>query len=329
MQKSKVLVTGATGVLGKYLVARLVEKGYHDITILTRSGGLSKYLKPYGEYISVIQGDVRELYPLVDLVEEADYIIHGAAVVSFDKRDRKEMFSINVDGTSNIVDLALSHDVKKFIQISSIAAIGRPEKGDVLSEETKWSESKYNSDYGKSKFRSEQEVWRGYAEGLNMAIVNPSVILGQGDYKRSSLKLIPLLGKGMRYYPTGNISVVDARDVADLAVILMESEISGERYIASGHSISYKSFFEEVCTYLGRRKPSVPISKLMAGIAWRGAWLKSRLSGSKQLITRETLNNSTHRSSYNTAKSTSIPGFSYRSLDETIAYACDGWMTEK
>ena len=179
--KSKVLVTGATGLLGPYVISDLLEKKYDNITVLIRSGMLNKELEPYANNLKVVKGDVLELYPLSEEIALVDYVIHVAAMVSFDPKDKQTMYDINVNGTANVVNLCLEHGIKKLVHVSSVAAIGRPDKRELLSETTVWSDSKYNPHYGVTKYKSELEVWRGFTEGLPIAIVNPSIILGRGD----------------------------------------------------------------------------------------------------------------------------------------------------
>ncbi len=323
--KKKVLVTGATGLLGSFIVGDLISKGYDDIQVLIRSGELNEELKPYAEHLEVHKGDVLELYPLTDIIKSVDYVIHSAAIVSFDPKDRKMMHQINVEGTANIVNLCLSYHIEKLIHVSSIAAIGRPERvADEINEDTKWSESSYNAYYGVTKYKSELEVWRGYNEGLPMAIVNPSIILGRGDYRRSSLKMIKLIQRGLSHYPLGTVGVVDVRDVAALTTYLMESDISGERYIATAESISYQSLFEKIASHLGVNPPAKPMKPWIGALLWRAEKVRSLLTGSSPIVTKETMSSTSYPARYDTTKSRSLAGFDYRDVDESIKWSCEG-----
>lgn len=329
MKTESILVTGATGILGHHIVGELIDAGYRDIALLIRSGKLNAQLKPYEGKVRVVKGDVVGLSPLQEEIARADYVIHAAATVSFDPKMRDELYRTNVEGTANIVNLCLAEGVKKLIQISSVAAIGRPEKDGIISENTKWSESKYNPYYGVTKYKSELEVWRGYTEGLPVAIINPSIILGQGDYNRSSLKIIKTLDKGISHYPVGSVGMVDARDVALMARVLMESDISGERYIAASRSIPFKELFETIVGHIGGKAPSKPIKPWIAGLAWRLEKIRSLVTGSAPIITKETMATSSYSANYDTSKSRSIPGFEYRDPAETIRWACEGYLKQK
>lgn len=327
MREEKILVTGATGLLGSFVISDLVEKGYSSIQVLIRSGQLNKELMPFADHLQVVKGDILETYPLNELMQEVDYVIHVAAIVSFDPKQKKEMYSINVDGTANIVNLCLAHDIKKLIHVSSVAAIGRPEKIGVKTEETKWSDSKYNAYYGITKYKAELEVWRGYTEGLAVAIVNPSIILGRGDYERSSLKMIKLIQRGLSHYPIGSVGVVDARDVANLCVLLMESDISGERYIATSASITYKDLFEKIAKHLNVKAPKKRMTPWISAILWRLEKVRSLITGKSPIVTKETMMSATYPSKYDTSKSQALEGFSYRPVEESIQWASEGLLS--
>ena len=324
-----VLVTGATGLLGPYIVADLIAHGYSNITVLIRSGQLNQQLKPYATHLTVVQGDIQDLHPVADLIDKMDYVIHVAAIVSFDPRDKKEMYAINVNGTANIANLCLSAGVKKLIHISSVAAIGRAEKTAPIDENTKWSESKYNSYYGVTKYKAELEVWRAHTEGLPMAIINPSIILGQGYYRRSSLKMVDLVANGLSGYPMGSVGIVDARDVARMCSLLMHSPISGERYIATAASIRYKELFTKIATLTGATPPPRPLTPLLGAMLWRLEKLRTLLTRKSPIVTRETIASASYPAQYDTSKSKGLDGFSYHDVEDTIAYTCSGYLQAK
>lgn len=109
-----------------------------------------------------------------------DAVIHGAAIISFDKRYVNKMYETNVLGTADLVNTCLKLGIKDFIHISSVAAIGRKAGQKKITEKDRWEDSKYDSIYANSKHAQELEVWRGAQEGLKVKILNPSVVLGPG-----------------------------------------------------------------------------------------------------------------------------------------------------
>ena len=173
-----ILVTGATGFVGAYVVRDLILAGYR-VKAMRR-----KKLLPFFVDSEIlrraewIEGDIMDIPAMDEALQGADAIVHAAAMVSFKPSEAEEMFRINIEGTANMVNLAIEHGIKKFIHVSSVSAIGR-EKNDVLVNESgTWSGKFRQTRYGVSKQRAEMEVWRGIAEGLNAVIINPATILG-------------------------------------------------------------------------------------------------------------------------------------------------------
>ncbi|HNU15740.1 MAG TPA: SDR family NAD(P)-dependent oxidoreductase, partial [Chitinophagaceae bacterium] len=177
-----ILVTGGTGFLGSYIIKQLVERNYR-VRAIRRNSKLPSWIsKEVLDKVEWVEGDVLDVVALQDAMEEVDTVIHSAAIVSFIKKDRELMYHTNVEGTANVVNMALEKNVRRLIYISSVAALGRTANGGHVNEEKKWEDSKVNTHYAKSKFKAELHVWRGISEGLDAVILNPSTILGFGDW---------------------------------------------------------------------------------------------------------------------------------------------------
>lgn len=323
-------LTGANGVIGAHLARRLAETG-GTIRALRRAGSdLSHVGLPEGR-VDWVEGDVTDAPLLYELLEGVDYVVHAAAIVSFSRRKRRQMFRVNVEGTANLVNAALENGVKKLAYVSSVGAVGRPENKTRLDEKEQWTNSALNTQYGYSKFLGECEVWRGVAEGLPAVAVNPAIVLGAGDWTRSSLQLFKYAAENKKYCPTGLINYVDARDVADALVRLLHSEVENERYILSASHLAYREFFEKVCVRLGTEAPRTMVKPWMAALAWRLEWVKSLFAGGEPMITRETARTSASRVTFDGSKIERELGFRYRSLEETIEEAARyfegrGWL---
>src|SRR5439155_22902429 len=123
---------------------------------------------------------------LEEAMDGVNAVIHSAAKVSFARDEKEEMLRINIEGTANVVNMAIEKNIQRFIHISSVAALGRSLKGETINEERVWQDTKTNTNYAISKHKAEMEVWRAISEGLNAAIINPSTILGYGDWNNSS-----------------------------------------------------------------------------------------------------------------------------------------------
>src|SRR5690349_4849093 len=143
-----ILVTGGTGFLGAYIIKELIEKG-HQVRALRRdTAKLPSYIpSSILEKVEWVNGDILDVVSLEEAMSSVDSVIHSAAIVSFQSRDKKRMMQVNVEGTANVVNMALEKQVKKIVHISSVAALGRLASGGHVNEEKKWEENSINTDY--------------------------------------------------------------------------------------------------------------------------------------------------------------------------------------
>jgi len=323
-----VFVTGTNGLIGSTVARRLLKGGYR-VRGLKRPDSDMRLVKDIQPGIEWIEGDVLDVLSLEEALAGVTYAIHTAAIVSFIPRDRTRMYDINVNGTANVVNAALEEGIKKLAFVSSVAALGRPDPnkvapGDVtvIDENQKWEESPLNSNYGKSKYLAELEVWRGVAEGLAAVVVNPSMVLGEGDWQRSSTQLFKYVYDEKKYYTEGLINYVDVEDVAEAVVQLLFSDIKNERYILSAGHVTYRELFTKIATAFGKQPPSKAVSSLMAETIWRVEALRSWLTGSKPLITKETAKTARTKLVYDGQKIKKALGIDYKTLDETVKRVC-------
>ena len=324
----KVLVTGGTGFLGAYIIRELVAKGY-SVRAIRRSTTWPAFIPPaILEKVEWISGDILDVIGLEEAMEGAEAVVHAAAKVSFSARDRRELFSTNIDGTANVVNIALEKNIKRFIYISSVAALGRTGNGEHVTEEKKWGDSKWNTNYAISKYHGEVEVWRGIGEGLPAAIVNPSTLLGYGDWNNGSCALFRNAFREFPWYTEGVNGFVDVTDVARAVVCLLESDVTGERYILNGGNWTFRHLFEDMADGFGKRHPSREATPFLAGVAWRMARLKSFLTGQPSILTRESARVARSKTFFDNNKILrQLPGFQFTPLDETIKTACNAYQT--
>jgi dihydroflavonol-4-reductase len=320
-KSSKILITGATGFVGSYVLRKLTAEGYSNI-ICTRRVGSSLELTTGIEGIEWVDGDIMDVCFLDDITKNIDIIIHAAAIVTFDPRSFKKMISTAMEGTANLVNVALDNHVSKFVHISSIAAIGRRRKEERISEINIFSKSQYDTTYGLSKFLAEQEVWRGHAEGLNTTILNPSMILGAGRWQDSSLQIFRKVYEGMRYYPSGLTGWVDVRDVADAVLKSLTTDFNGQRYIISAENHSYQSVFEKIANVLQVNPPASALKPRMSQIVWRLEALRSWILNKKPVITKETVESMSAHSEYSNKKSIEDLKLFYIPFEKTIEESC-------
>lgn len=327
-----VLVSGATGFLGAYVTCYLLKQG-RKVRAMKRSASSLKefdyiYSLHFGadeaprRLLEWTDADILDVPALQDAFKEVAEVYHCAAMVSFLQKDKEQMMKVNVEGTANMVNQSLEHGVKKFAHISSIAALGRTKPGEEVTEQSKWTDSKHNTNYAISKYKAEKEVWRGVEEGLHAVIVNPGVILGSGEWSKGSCKLFHLAWKGMPFYTTGVNGYVDVRDVAAATVMLMDKEIFNERFILVSENVEMRRFMNEASEWFGKKKPTVEVKKTLATLGWIVDAIRSRLKGKYPTITKETANASLKKFYYSSRKITEKTGFTFMPVSKTIQDAC-------
>lgn len=321
----RILITGANGLLGSATAKKFVEAGGFEVLALCRAGSDLTALKDITSKITIVEGDILDIASLEKALDNVDYVVHSAAVVSYAPKDKNRMFKTNIEGTANVVNVCLMKGVKKLCHISSIAALGKPNvplklsAGDTfIDEDQKWEDSPINSNYAKTKYLSELEVWRGKAEGLPVVIVNPSVILGESDWTKSSTQLFKYAYDEHRFYSDGNMNYVDVKDVIEAIYQLTTSDIEGERFILNGGTVSYKEFFQKVALLFNKKPPVKKVSPILTEIIWRIEAVRSFFTGKAPLITKETAKNSLMKFVYKNEKIREAINFKFTGFDETI-----------
>ena len=312
------MVTGGTGFIGSYIVRELVKRGFENVFVLKRKSSRLELLSPVISKISFAECDIMDVPLLTEKLDGIHHIIHAAAIVSYDPNKSSLMDKTTVEGTANIVNLALDLGIKSFVHISSIAAIGRQKDNQEINEEFSWKKSIYNSHYGITKFLAEQEVWRGYAEGLNVAIVNPSFVFGGGFWDSSSLQIINKVKEGIPYFPKGGNGFVDVRDVSFATCNLFEKELYGERFIISSENWSYKNLINTIGNKLNVKVPKRYLSTILGNVLWRMEKIRSLLTKKEPVFTKESFLSSSINVYYDNNKSKVTLGIEYKTLQQTL-----------
>ncbi|WP_242926629.1 NAD-dependent epimerase/dehydratase family protein [Pontibacter vulgaris] len=313
-----VFVTGGSGLIGSFLIQALLEQG-HQVKAIYRGQvpGI-----PGAEQVQWLEGDILDPVFLRSALEDVKYVFHSAGLVSYAPQDVELLKQINVEGTANIVDACLEQQSIKLCHVSSIAAVGRPKGSTTLTEKDKWDQAEEHSAYASSKYFGELEVWRGISEGLNAVIVNPSVVLGPADWTRSSTRLFKYVFDQKSFYTKGSANFVDVRDVVEAMLQLTFSDITGERFILNAGQLTYKEFFERVAGCLGKKAPGIKVPAALAEVVWRAERVRSWLTGSRPLITKDTARVASKTHLFSNNKVSAAIGLEFRPLDETIAWSC-------
>lgn len=322
------LVTGSTGLVGSHLIADLLLSGEKVRAMKRKTSNTRQLLKTFSYYTSTPQewfnriewaeADVLDENSLREAIEGINRVYHTAAMVSFHPYDSKKMLRTNIEGTANIVNLCLESRVEKLCHVSSISALGTVPEKQIITEDCIWKDTKDKSWYAVSKFRSEMEVWRGIAEGLNAVIVNPSMIIGPGNWKQGTQQFFLRVWKGMPLYTPGTNGWVDVRDVVKAMIVLMNSNISGERFTLTSENLSYYEILSLIAAALGKKPPRFRIPALVLELIWREEHLRSLLFRSRPLITRELARAGMKNTLFSNDKARSIPGIQFRPVEESI-----------
>ncbi len=320
-----ILVTGATGFLGTHLLQTLVDAG-HQVRGLYRSEqkrAQNPLLTPaLVAAVDWIQGDLFDLVSLEKAMQGVDRVYHTAALVSFLPGERDALYRTNVYGTAEVVNCCLNLGVPRLVYVSSIAALGRDPLEPRVTEDSPWKDGPHNSAYSISKFRAENEVWRGMQEGLEVVVVNPSVILGPGDWTEGSNRLFRTVYKGLKFYSPGQTGFVDVRDVAAAMLLLDRRDFTGRRYLLNAGNWPYRQLFEKIATAFGVSAPVWAPPRWLSELGWRVLGMVSLFRGKAPFITRETVRSAYNSFHYDGSRISRETGFVYRELDQTIAESC-------
>lgn len=252
----KAIVTGGTGFVGSHVARKLLEAG-HEVKILHRK--TSKLVALDGlKYTSAI-GELFDLDVLTNHFEGCDWVFHVAAVADYWRADRDWMFHVNVDGTENVFEAAQRAGVKRVIFTSSAAAVGLRDDGKPSDENVAFNLPPQYFPYGYSKVLAERIARRFVDAGLEIVIVNPVVVMGEGDLNMISGSFVTQTVTYGRFTPitSGGVALVDVNDVARWQVLAAEQGQVGERYILGTANYNYRELFNLIADTVGVSRPII------------------------------------------------------------------------
>ncbi|GAC1418572.1 MAG: NAD-dependent epimerase/dehydratase family protein [Flavisolibacter sp.] len=317
------LVTGATGFLGGYILKNLLKKGYAVRAVRRKTEFPFNWDGDFTGVVEWVNGDILDVKFVEEILKEVDYIIHAAAMVSFSSKQRAQMYQVNIEGTANIVNMAIENKVARLLHVSSVAALGRTKTKELVDEQRKWEDNTDMTHYAISKHRGEMQVWRAFAEGLNGIIINPSTILGYGNWHQSSCALFKSSYKEFPWYPTGVNGFVGVEDVAEVVVQLLMSDLNHQKFLVNADNWSFQQLGVRLADHFNKKRPSRKAGYFEIALAWRAEYLKSLLSGNPALLTRETAKLALSQTMFsNAALKTALPAFEFTPLDRVIESAC-------
>jgi nucleoside-diphosphate-sugar epimerase len=326
-----IFVTGASGFLGSHLLhdlvvlERPVRALYRDREKLEHVRKIFSYYHADADKlmkrIDWVQGDILDYFTLVEFMKGIDQVYHCAGVVSFNNKDKKKLFDINVRGTANIVNACLEKRGIRLCHVSSIAALGDSQDGNPIDENNIWNHVSTGSPYSFSKFKGEMEVWRGIYEGLNAVIVNPSVIMGPGIWFGSGSELYHQIMRGLKYYPTGASGFVDVRDVVQVMIRLADSEISQERFIISSENRTHREIINLIAESIHRPLPFRPLTPFLSRLICQFEKIRFLLTGKPPRVSQSSMQSAAAITTYSNSKIVSTLAVRFIPIQEAVNFS--------
>ncbi|MFA5296722.1 MAG: SDR family oxidoreductase [Lutibacter sp.] len=328
-----ILVTGGTGLVGSHLLYQLslendaikaIHRKNSDLQAVKRVFSyFSEEYESLFQKIKWIEADITDIVSLEEAFVDVTEVYHSAALVSFNPKDYNAMYTINIEGTSNIVNFCIAKKVKKLCFVSSIATIEKSANNEIMNEANDWIIDKESSEYAITKYGAEMEVWRASQEGVPVVIVNPGVILGAGFWHQGSGTIFSKIDKEFPFYTEGVTGFVSVNDVVKAMLLLMKSDIENERYILVSENSSFKNIFYQIAHNLEKNLPTIKVTKLMGAIGWRLEKLKSIFTNKHPEFTKQTSKSIHDKGYYSSEKIQKELNFSFESISETLKSVCE------
>lgn len=323
-----ILVTGGTGLVGSHLLYFLLKKNERVRAIHRKNADIGSVKKVFALYTSEVdslfnriewtEANITEIPALTAAFENITRVYHCAAFITFNPSKYNVLKKTNIEGTANIVNLCLANKIEKLCYVSSVTTLGSNLHNQLITEETPWNPGKKNSVYTITKYGAEMEVWRGTQEGLDAVIVNPGIILGTSPDGGGSSVIISLAAKGIPFYPSGAMGIVDVQDVAKVMINLMDSETKNEQFILVSENITYKKLLSKLAPLFGKKPPTKKLSKRVMLFLSKLDWLSNKFFRTKRRIIKTNVRSMFSSSLYDASKIKNELGFQFTSTQETL-----------
>ncbi len=326
---TKVVITGASGLLGSHFLLEYAPKSKAVVALYRSESGKQLveqlfmfYQKSeFWDRITWVKGDLNDVDLLTLIIQDADLVIHSAALVSFEKEDKETLYQVNVRGTENVLKAIKTAQVNQLVFISSVATIrNKSQEGyfvenGVVSGERSW------TDYARSKMQAEQLVLKARNSSLDVVIINPGVILGPGNINASSTAIFKTVRDGLRFYTSGVNGVVDVRDVVDGTIKLLAIKDRQERYVCVGVNSTFKDLFGAIALAFGVKPPNIKAGPVMLSIACSFEGRLAKLLNRKPKVTRENTAAAFSIMQYDSSLLIADTGMKFRKMSDTVNHA--------
>lgn len=329
-----ILVTGSTGLLGSYLLLKLLTEGKEVKALIRQNSPKEEVLKlfqlynpekaqSYFDSIQWAEGDLLDISFLEEVIQGVTHVYHAAALVSFNERKKKQIIKTNIEGTQNLLNVCIDKNIEKFCFFSSIAVMDYSENSTLIDESSEWNTKVTHSFYACSKYGAEMEVWRASQEGLKVVILNPGIILGSSNLKRSAL-LFDTCYKKNGFYTSGTSAYVDAQDVSNIAFLLMENtEIFNQRFILISENKSYK----EIVNFV-RKKMQLKPANYISDFWLKKIGLISRLFPFKNKLYSGAVEGLIFKGKYSNEKIVSLLNYKFTPVQESLEFHTKNYLNQ-
>jgi len=326
-----ILVTGATGLVGGNLLWQLLQEN-EQVTAIRRSNSnlkplrtiFSFYCSNPDDYLARIDwkiADVLDLDSIQSAMKNSTIVYHCAALVSL-AGNSETMIETNVSGTRNVVQAAIDNNIQKLCFVSSIAACGDASTGELLNENSIWNDSPNRSIYSRSKYYSEQEIWKVINKGLRAVIVNPGVILGVSGTNSGSAQLFTQVRKGLPFYTNGGTGYIDVQDVVNIMIQLVKSEISNQRFVLVSENCCNRDILNWIADGFQKHRPIIGMGRITL---WSFGFISEvlgKIFHFHPTIDRSTARTATKREYYSNEKIVKTLSFTFKPIEQCIREIC-------
>lgn len=321
-----VLVTGASGFLGAWVVRSLLDQG-HQVRILCRP--YSDLSELQGLLFDKAYGDITDLESLDKAMNHVDSVFHLAGVIGYQKWQRPLMEKVNIGGTANVLKSCEKLQIKNLVYLSSVVAVGAGFGPDqILNENSPYNIAHLKLGYFDTKHEAEKLVIEAHEKGIvDAVIVNPATIYGPGDAKKGSRKTQLKVAQGkFPFYTRGGVNVISVKDVIQGIMSAWKGRHTGERFILAGENLTIQELFKIIAETAGVEPPKWLLPNSVLFTLGRLGDLKNSL-GLKSSLSVENAWSATMYHWFDNTRAKKVLGLSPLSAKIAIAESV-AWMKE-